>query len=238
MKIFKFFGKGLFVFIIFLYFLERKKPEREYPNQENHDLLNISTGVTNNLISSFIVKKTYFVFDVVNGKNLDLLNFVKLNTLFKGILAITLIDLWMYWWHRINHESPLLWRLHKVHHEDESLNTTSAVRFHFLEIIISTFMKILILLPFGIEKKHINIYEKILSSVIFFNHSNIKISPKLDFIFRKFIVSPEMHRTHHSTDSSEANSNYSSVFPYWDIIFKTYTKNPKKRVDFGITDND
>lgn len=233
-KFLKLSSKYILIFIFFIYFLERKKPERVYLEQNKHDFFNILIGFINNILSSFIVKKTYFIFDLAKSKKIGLLNFIKLPSFLNYIIALTFIDFWMYWWHRINHEVPFLWKFHKFHHEDKSLNSTSAVSFHSLEIIISTFMRILILLPFGINLNQIKTYEKILSMVIFFNHSNIKISNKLDLIFRNVIVSPEMHRTHHSKDSEEANSNYSSINPYWDIIFKTYTKNPKKKVDFGL----
>lgn len=234
MKIFKIITKIVFVFILFIYFLERKKPERVYLEQNKHDFFNISLGIINNIISSVIVKKTYFVFDLAKNKKVGLLNFIKLPTFLNYLIALTFIDFWMYWWHRINHEVPFLWKFHKLHHTDESLDSTSAIRFHPLEIIISSFIRIIVLLPFGINPEHITLYEKILSSVIFFNHSNINISNKLDFIFRRFIVSPEIHRTHHSNNIEEANSNYSSVSPYWDMLFKTYTRNPKKKVDFGV----
>lgn len=232
-KIIKLIGKVLFIFTLFMYFLERKRPERTYLNNSKHDLLNVLAGITNKVAASLITKRTYSVLDTAKSKKFGILNVIKLPNTSKSIFALILIDLWMYWWHRMNHELPLLRRFHKFHHEDQSLNTTSAVRFHIIEIIISSVMRLVVFLTLGIERKHINIYEKILLPVISFNHSNIKLSLKQDLDFRKFIVSPEMHRTHHSTDSQEANSNYSSILPYWDIIFKTYTKFPKKTVEFG-----
>ena len=140
----------------------------------------------------------------------------------------------MYWWHRANHELPFLWFFHKFHHKDEKMSTSTVLRFHPGELIMSFLVKTVIFVLLGIHSWIIIFYGIILFVVITFHHSNLFISDKVDFFLRNFIASPKMHRIHHSRIKSETNSNYGSVFPYWDKIFRTYIKTPSKPVEFGI----
>ena len=141
------------------------------------------------------------------------------------IPAIILLDLLIYWQHRIFHEVPLLWRLHKMHHSDSWLDVSSAVRFHPIEILLSMLIKFVAILLFGIPALAIMWFEVILNGTALFNHSNARIPG--DKWLRLFIVTPDMHRVHHSVYPSETNSNYGFNIPWWDRLFGSYVAQPR-----------
>ena len=140
----------------------------------------------------------------------------------------------MYWWHRINHEWHILWYFHKFHHVDTKLNSTSALRFHTGELLLSYIAKIIAFSILGISLSAVLVHALLFFPIVVFHHSNLKISERWDLFFRRFIVTPRMHRIHHSVIKSETNSNYSSVLPYWDKLFRSYVKQPAKDIEFGI----
>ncbi len=145
-----------------------------------------------------------------------------------------MIDIFMYWWHRVNHEWRILWYFHKFHHADTKLNSTSALRFHAGELLLSYVTKIIAFSLLGISLSAILVHSLLFFPIIVFHHSNLKISERWDLFFRRFIVTPLMHRIHHSVIKSETNSNYSSVLPYWDRLFRSYVKKPSKEIVFGV----
>ncbi|MFN4149603.1 MAG: sterol desaturase family protein [Candidatus Sericytochromatia bacterium] len=219
----KLFTKISLTIIGLIYLAEKIYPNKKHDNQIKHDISNVIVGIENRVINQIIVKKTYSLFDKAKESNFGLLRQIKINSIFELIISLLIIDLFMYWWHRLNHENDFLYKFHNFHHLEKDLNSTSAIKFHFMEITLSSLVRFLVLLPLGIDKKHIDFYEKILSLVIAFNHSNIKISNEANILFNIFIVSPKMHRIHHSDNIIESNSNYSSVLPIWDIVFNSYT---------------
>ena len=140
----------------------------------------------------------------------------------KAVLIILLIDLWMYVWHRLNHETAFLWRFHSVHHSDPTLDVTTSWRFHFLEILISELLRLPLFMLVGAGIEHLLLYSLFMTPVIEFHHSNISIPPTLDRLARLIIPSPMMHRLHHSTLRSEHNTNYGSMLSIWDRLFGTF----------------
>lgn len=218
----KLFTKISLTIIGLIYLAEKIYSNKKQENQIKHDISNLIVGVENRVINQIIVKKTYSLFDKAKESNFGLLRQMKFSNNLELIISLLVIDLFMYWWHRVNHENNFLYKFHNFHHLEKDLNSTSAIKLHFMEIILSSFARLSVLLPLGIDKKHIDLYEKILSLVITFNHSNIKISNETNILFNIFIVSPKMHRIHHSDNVIESNSNYSSVLPIWDILFDSY----------------
>ena len=140
----------------------------------------------------------------------------------KAIVIILLIDLWMYVWHRLNHESAFLWRFHSVHHSDPTLDVTTSWRFHYMEILISELLRLPLFMLMGAGIEHLLLYSLLMTPVIEFHHSNITIPPALDRLARLIIPSPMMHRLHHSTLKSEHNTNYGSMLSVWDRLFGTF----------------
>jgi sterol desaturase/sphingolipid hydroxylase (fatty acid hydroxylase superfamily) len=140
----------------------------------------------------------------------------------EAILIILLIDLWMYVWHRLNHETAFLWRFHSVHHSDATLDVTSSWRFHFLEILFSELLWLPLFMLMGAGIEHLLLYSLLMTPVIEFHHSNISIPPALDRLARLIIPSPMMHRLHHSRLRSEHDSNYGSMLSLWDRLFGSF----------------
>jgi sterol desaturase/sphingolipid hydroxylase (fatty acid hydroxylase superfamily) len=176
---------------------------------------------------------------IAQSKNWGLLNIVELPVAISFLLGILLLDLIIYFQHQIFHLVPILWRLHRVHHLDMDLDVTSGLRFHPLEIILSMLLKFAVIIALGISPISVLVFEVILNSAAMFNHGNFYIPIKLDKFLRLFIVTPDMHRVHHSTDYKESNTNFGFNFPWWDRIFKTYLSQPVKGqigMDIGIKD--
>jgi sterol desaturase/sphingolipid hydroxylase (fatty acid hydroxylase superfamily) len=156
-------------------------------------------------------------------------------------LPITLIvfDLIIYWQHRLFHVIPYLWNMHIIHHSDRSMDTTTALRFHPFEILISGLIKLIFISLLAPRAESFLTYEILLSSFAIFNHSNFKIPKKLDNLLRIIIVTPSFHSPHHSPEKRFTNSNYGNFLSLWDRIFGSYT--PEINSIFGIkqleTDN-
>lgn len=141
--------------------------------------------------------------------------------------AILLIDLWTYTWHRINHEVPFFWRFHSVHHSDNKMDVTTASRFHLGEIFFSSLFRIPLIVLFGVYLWELVLYEMVMFSVVQFHHANVGLPEKYDRMLRAVIVTPNMHRVHHSRWQPETDSNYSSLFSFWDRIARTFRLNPE-----------
>jgi sterol desaturase/sphingolipid hydroxylase (fatty acid hydroxylase superfamily) len=225
---------GLAIMFVCLYVVEHIIPARKIILGKKHDLENMMIGALNLVI---VFSGGYFLgklFMAGRPHHFGLLNLFIIPQALSLTLQVILIDLVMYWWHRINHLIPLFWRFHKFHHGDEQMNSTTALRFHPAEQLLSSLMKLALFPVMGLTTTGILIYGFLFFPVILIHHSNICVSEKTDHIYRKFFVSPLMHRTHHSRIKQETDSNYGSVFPFWDRLFKSYTKKPSEPVNFGI----
>lgn len=143
------------------------------------------------------------------------------------ILALLLLDCGIYWQHRLMHTAPFLWRWHRVHHSDVELDASSALRFHPIEILISYLYKMLLISLLGAPVLAVFVFEVLLSSAALFNHSNIALPASLDRQLRRFWVTPDMHRIHHSLQYAEQQSNFSSSFSVWDYCFGSYCAEPQ-----------
>jgi len=143
-----------------------------------------------------------------------------------GLLGFVLLDLAIYLQHRLFHRVPLLWRLHRVHHTDLDLDLTSGFRFHPLEILISLVYKVALVAALGITPAVILIFEATLSAAALFNHGNFRLPAWLDSGLRLVLVTPDMHRVHHSVIPAETNSNYGFFIAFWDRLFGSYRPVP------------
>jgi len=149
-------------------------------------------------------------------------------------LAIVFFDFAIWFQHMITHKIPLLWRLHRVHHSDRDLDVTTAIRFHPLEIALSMIIKIGLVYALGPAAIAIIMFEIILNGTAMFNHANIRIPDRLERAIRWVLVTPDMHRVHHSVDRHEHDSNYGFALSIWDRLFGTYIAQPKLGHD-GMT---
>ncbi len=160
-----------------------------------------------------------------------LLNNVDLPYWLEMAVGMIALDLSIYLQHVLHHAIPTLWRLHMVHHADLDYDMTTGLRFHPLEIVISMGIKLLMVAAFGPPVPAVLIFEMALNAASMFNHSNIHIPIAVDRVLRLFVVTPDMHRVHHSVIIHETNSNYGFNLPWWDRLFGTYKGQP----DMGHT---
>ncbi len=150
-------------------------------------------------------------------------------------LTIVLMDLVIYAQHVAFHRVPLLWRLHRMHHTDRDLDVSSGGRFHPLEILLSLGIKILAVIVLGAPPAGVIIFEIVLNAGASFNHGNIYVPESVDKVLRCLVVTPDMHRVHHSERSTEHNSNYGFSISWWDRLFSTYQSQPRDgHVDMRI----
>ncbi|MEM6381551.1 MAG: sterol desaturase family protein [Pseudomonadota bacterium] len=160
--------------------------------------------------------------------NFGLFNTFDVPLVFAAIICIVVLDFVVWLEHVASHHWQWLWRIHKVHHADVDLDVTSALRFHPLEIIISMVWKGAVVAILGAPAIAVLIFEIILNGMAMFNHSNVRVPNWLDKIIRQFVVTPDMHRIHHSIIERETNTNYGFNLSIWDRLFGVYTVEPEK----------
>jgi len=145
------------------------------------------------------------------------------------------MDLAFYYWHLANHRIPLLWRFHNVHHTDPELDVSTAFRFHFGEIALSSFFNVIQISLIGISPWAFAVYQLVFQSEVLFHHSNLRLPIAFERLLSKVLVTPRMHGIHHSQVHRENNSNFGTVFPWWDRFHRTLGLNiPQSEVVVGI----
>lgn len=159
--------------------------------------------------------------------NWGLFNNIDMPIWLAAILAIVIMDLVIYIQHVMVHAIPVLWRLHRVHHADPDYDLTTGSRFHTLEIFLSMGIKFCTIVLLGPAVFAVVIFEVILNATAMFNHGNIRLPKGIDKVLRWFVVTPDMHRVHHSIEDDETNSNFGFSLPWWDRLFGTYRDQPR-----------
>jgi len=155
-----------------------------------------------------------------------LLNNIALPYWLEVLLGVVVLDMIIYFQHVTFHSVPALWRLHMVHHADLDFDLTTGLRFHPVEIILSMGIKLAAVAALGTPALSVIVFEVLLNSTAMFNHGNLRIPPGVDRILRYFVVTPDMHRVHHSVVIHETNSNFGFNLPWWDRLFGTYRNQP------------
>ena len=156
-----------------------------------------------------------------------LFNRVALPVWLEFLLALILLDLAVYLQHRLFHHVPALWRLHRMHHADTDLDVTTGARFHPVEILVSLGIKLLTIFPLGAAPPAVLLFEIALNASSMFNHSNVRVAPAIERLLRWLVVTPDMHRVHHSIMRRETDSNFGFNFSWWDRLFGTYRHQPE-----------
>jgi len=145
-----------------------------------------------------------------------------------GLLTFLVLDLAVWFQHLVSHKVPLFWRIHRVHHADSEVDATTALRFHPVEILLSFVWKGLVIAALGGPLEAVLIFEIVLNGSAVFGHANVRLPAGLDRWLRYLIVTPDMHRIHHSVIRRETDSNYGFYLSVWDRLFGTYTQDPEK----------
>ena len=163
---------------------------------------------------------------VAEGNGWGLLNLVARPDWLAILVAIVLLDLVIYTQHVLFHAVPLLWRLHRMHHADLDIDVTTGVRFHPVEILLSMVIKLGAVVVLGAPALGVMIFEVLLNATSMYNHSNVRLPLGVDRWLRRILVTPDMHRVHHSVVRQETNSNFGFNLPWWDRLFGTYRDQP------------
>lgn len=163
----------------------------------------------------------------VETNGLGLLRLLELPSALAIPLSVLALDLALYFQHVLFHAVPALWRLHRVHHADPDLDLTTGLRFHPFEILLSMLWKSLVIVALGASALAVLVFETLLATSSLFNHANLGLSAKLDRALRLFLVTPDMHRIHHSANPEETDSNFGFTVPWWDRLFGTYRRDPR-----------
>ena len=189
---------------------------------------NISLFLVNSVAMSLVSASSLLILaERYSGKGL--LNALS-SPIWKAVLSFVALDMLMYFWHKASHRVDCLWMFHKVHHNDPCLNISTAFRIHFLELFITHTLKATLIIILGIEAAVLLTNEAIMTLFIMFHHTNISfIGEKL---LSYLIITPSLHRTHHSTQRCEHDSNYGAVFSFWDRLFSTLTE--REPAEIGI----
>ena len=187
-----------------------------------HGGRNLILGLGNGLVIALVFAGLWMTVSAASANHgFGLLHRLEWHPVIETIITLLLLDAWTYWWHRMNHRIPLFWRFHRVHHSDPHMDVTTANRFHLGEIIFSSLLRVPLIYLLGIGMGSLALYEILLFAVVQFHHANVSIGPRGDRILSRFIVTPYLHKVHHSHWQHETDSNYASLLPLWDRLFGT-----------------
>jgi sterol desaturase/sphingolipid hydroxylase (fatty acid hydroxylase superfamily) len=185
------------------------------------------TGLNTGLVRLIFPAATVGLALVAEARGWGLLNAVALPSWVKVAAAVVALDLVIYLQHVMFHAVPALWRLHRMHHADLDIDVTTGARFHPIEILLSMVIKLATVAALGAPALAVLIFEVLLNATSMFNHSNVRMPEALDRVLRWFVVTPDMHRVHHSVVARETNSNFGFNAPWWDRLFGTYRAQPE-----------
>jgi sterol desaturase/sphingolipid hydroxylase (fatty acid hydroxylase superfamily) len=144
------------------------------------------------------------------------------------LLDLLLLDLLIYWWHRANHRIPLLWRFHEVHHLDRFLDTTSALRFHFGEVLLSALARAGVILLLGFPFASVLVFEVLVLAAAIFHHSNLRLPAGFERALARVVITPSIHWVHHHRRRADTDSNYGTIFSFWDPLFGSRSRKQRE----------
>ncbi len=205
------------------------------PSRVRHAVRNLAIAVFNTIIlGAVFVSVAVIVAEWTDQNDYGLLHFIGLAWPVRFVLALLLLDGWMYFWHRANHAVPLLWRFHRMHHSDRHMDVTTATRFHLGEHVGASVQRLGLIPLLGFEVWNLIIYDTLVIAVTQFHHADISLG-RWDRWLRLFIVTPDMHKVHHSDLRDETDSNYSTVLSVWDRLLGSFRmRSDPKTLVFGL----
>ena len=205
-----------------------------------HGLKNVALGISNAFITGAVFAALWWTtVQWAQAHDFGVLHWFPLPTGARLAVAFLLIDCWMYWWHRFNHVIPFLWRLHRMHHSDAQMDVTTASRFHIGEIALSNVLRVPVIVLLGLGLRELVLYEAAMFAVVQFHHANVALPAWFDRTLRMVIVTPFLHKVHHSRWRRETDSNYSALFSFWDRVFRSFRmRDNPHTVQFGLQEFD
>ena len=203
-----------------------------------HGVRNVAIGMVNGAVTRFGFLGGWIATMAWSREYpFGVLHWVALPDWLGWIAAILLLDVWTYAWHRLNHTVPGLWRFHRLHHSDRQMDATTANRFHIGEIVLSSIARVPVLALIGCSVEQFAVYEVALFAVVQFQHANIGLPDALDRALRVVIVTPHLHKVHHSVRIAEQHTNFSSLFSCWDRVARTWRlSSDQSAIVFGVDD--
>jgi sterol desaturase/sphingolipid hydroxylase (fatty acid hydroxylase superfamily) len=215
--------------LVVMALLEAALPRRR---REIPRLLRWSNNLALVAVDTLVLRLTFPILAVglaliAEQQGFGLLNVVAVPAWIAVPLAVLVLDLVIYLQHVMFHAVPALWRLHRMHHADLEFDVTTGLRFHPVEILLSMGIKLAVVAALGPPAVAVLVFEVLLNATSLFNHSNISIPGRIDRVLRWFVVTPDMHRVHHSIRPSETNSNFGFNVPWWDRLLGTYRPQPR-----------
>jgi len=211
---------------------------RRIGERARHGALNLALGLLNAAVIALAFAVAWLAVTQWSAAHrFGLLNAFDFHPWQRAALAVFLLDAWTYGWHWLNHRVAFFWRFHRWHHADRTMDVTTASRFHTGEIALSAILRVPVLALIGCTIAELAVYELLLFAVVQFHHANIAVPEHFDRALRLVIVTPALHKVHHSEVRAESDSNYSSLFSWWDRVFRTLrlVREPRKIV-FGVQD--
>ncbi len=223
-----------FIVLIFLFMgLEliwpRRASDDKYRFRRHNNLMLFAVNII--AVRLILPLATFEVAVFATEREIGLLNLITLPLLLDVVLTLIIFDLLIYIQHVVFHKFNFLWRIHRVHHSDLEFDVTTGIRFHPVEIVLSMLYKLAAVCLIGPVAFAIILYEIMLNGAALFTHSNILLNAKFDRFLRMVIVTPDMHRIHHSVLRKETDSNYGNIFSIWDKLFKSYRALPEAGYD-------
>ncbi len=222
----------IFITLLMLFLsLERYWPRRKVAagSDKKRRLYNLGLLTINIIAVRILIPLALFQAAMfASSENIGLFNLLGLPLWINLVLSILLFDLLIYLQHVAFHKFAILWRIHRIHHTDLQFDVTTGVRFHPFEILLSMLYKLLAVVLFGPVAIAIILYEVLLNAFALFTHSNLGLPARLEVLIRRIVVTPDMHRVHHSVIKVETDSNYGNIFSFWDKLFLTYRSQPEQ----------
>jgi sterol desaturase/sphingolipid hydroxylase (fatty acid hydroxylase superfamily) len=208
--------------------------------RSRHGLKNLALGVLNASVTGLLFVGLWWSTAAwAERQHFGLLRWVEFPAWARFAGAVLLFDAWMYLWHRLNHRVAFLWRFHRTHHSDPRMDVTTANRFHLGEILCSSVLRVPVIALLGLRLWELGLYEAAMFTVVQVHHANIALPPWLDRALRAVVVTPFMHKVHHSRWQPETDSNYSSLFSFWDRLFGTLRlREDPRTLQYGLAEFD
>lgn len=222
------------------YSLEHLLPtENKFNKRPQHLFNNIAMGVVLTVANIIWATVAVITIDWLNNHHVGLLYLVNIPVWLQLIVGVMLFDFTSYWFHRLAHNTPLIWRLHRVHHSDTSLDASSNFRGHPLELMFwFGTSSILAAAIFGLSNLSMALYFLILTPLFFLEHTNVRFPGWMDRTIGLVFTTPNIHKVHHEQDQYYTDSNYADIFILWDRLFGTFKYKAPEQINFGLKEFD
>ncbi|MBH0044032.1 sterol desaturase family protein [Pseudoalteromonas sp. SWXJZ10B] len=228
-----------FSILVIMMLLESRMPARTSPiKSSTRWFANFGLVFASSVIARLVVPIGLTAVALYNQEHgIGLFNQIAMPSVITIVLSMLLLDILIYWQHRLFHNVPILWRLHRVHHADAHVDTSTGLRFHPIEIVLSILVKFIAVSALGAPAIAVLIFEITLNGLALFNHANIRLPNKIEKPLRQILMTQILHRIHHSKVVSETNSNYGFSVIWWDKLFGSYkseAKKPDGEINIGL----